>query len=317
MSPLPAHEARPLKTALLLGGALTALLIHSPALAQTWQDAVSNQWGDASNWQGGATPGSLPITFVTAPAATTRPVIDTETATASTLFLGSLASSELIIQNGGVLTTTSAIVGNSTNNAALPGIASETGAITVTGDTSKWRPNSITLGLFGKGVLNVLAGGEVISDQTVSLGATASSQGTLNVSGTDSRLEVTSQGLQIGARGKGVFTLSDGAKAYSKSGALGVNETARGEATIEGGSTLWQITGSSLNVGGRGSGELVVKDGAKIDVIGSTNTLLAGELRRQRRRGVHHRWGGGDGRFPKLYRRWRFRNGDPQRRRTG
>lgn len=268
MSILLAQNPRPLKAALLLGGALTALLIHAPAQAQTWQGG-DNQWSNPSNWSGGAVPGSLPFTFITGPVAT--PVIDAETAATNILFVGSLGTADLTIRNGGLLTSSSVVVGNSTNNAALPGIANETGTVTVTGDGSKWTADSITLGLYGHGVLNVVAGGEVVSDQTVALGATALSQGTLNVSGADSRFEVTSHGLLIGADGKGVFTLSDGAKAYSTSGALGVNATARGEATIEGLGTLWQITGSSLNVGGRGSGALVVKDGARIDVIGAAN----------------------------------------------
>ncbi len=268
MSILLTHNPKPLKAALLLGGALTALLIHSPAQAQTWQGG-NPQWNNPGNWSGGAVPGSQPFTFITAPAA--APVIDSETAVTNTLFVGSLGTADLTIRNGGILTSADAIVGNSTNNAALPGIADESGTVTVTGDGSKWTAGSITLGLNGNGVLNVVAGGEVLSNQTISVGAIALSQGTLNVSGPNSRLEVTSQGLQIGGNGKGVFTLSGGAKAYSRSGSLGVNETARGKATIEGLGTLWQITGSSLNVGARGSGELIVKDGARIDVIGSTN----------------------------------------------
>lgn len=249
------------------GIAALSLVTAAPALAQTatWQGTVDEDWTNGANWSGGQAPtGTSGNVFVTPSGATPQPVIDGGSGEAQVLYLGSVDGASLTIRNSGVLDAGNVVISNSTNNAAAPNIAQESGSVTVTGDQSKLDADFLTVGFYGTGTLTVAEGGQVISTGSQNFGTQAGSKGTLNISGEGSLLQGAS--LQFGGNGEGELNLSDKAKIVTSSGGFGINAGSKGTGVIDGAGTSWTMNNSSLTLGGSGEGELSVTGGALVSV---------------------------------------------------
>jgi subtilase-type serine protease len=245
----------------LTGAYALSLLSASPAMAQltTWNGSQSSQWQDALNW----TPNTLPTlsSFLYINSVTPNaPVIDNVSAQAGTVFLGAVGGPSLTVQNGGQLTSDSAIIGNS-NNGLVPGMELESGTATITGIGSKWTATSFSVGFIGTGTMTVSSGAQAISSQTAMLGGHLGADGTLNISGAGTNWQ--SGQITVGADGNGTLTISDQATAQSASLLVGANTGSTGTALLTGASTTLQTT-QDVSVGAGGIGTLEIRDGATV-----------------------------------------------------
>ena len=125
----------------------------------------------------------------------------------SSLKVGDSGVGELNISGGGsVVTDVFAIMGST---------AGSSGTVFVSGsDSSLISSFSLIIGEFGDGALNISAGGSVSAGEDGFIGIDSGSSGTVNVSGSGSRLASVGSlfvgGSQLGAGGIGFLRVSDG-----------------------------------------------------------------------------------------------------------
>jgi len=85
------------------------------------------------------------------------PVIASGSAQAGVIFLGAIGGPSLTVQNGSLLTSGSAIIGNSTNG-FTPGTSElQSGTATINGVGTQWTAEAFSVGFYGTGTLNVTA----------------------------------------------------------------------------------------------------------------------------------------------------------------
>ena len=128
--------------------------------------------------------------------------------------------------------------------------AGSTGTVNVSGAGSTWTsPSDITVGNYGYGVLNVLAGGQVTADG-VSVGyQDASPGGEVNIDGPGSKLTSTGA-FELGYQSTGTMNVTNGAVLDVRDGVDGqdfyVGYYADAEFNVSGGSTIYS---GDVNVG--------------------------------------------------------------------
>lgn len=166
-----------------LSGSGMLMLAASPANAQniTWTGTQSGDWQNAQNWSSASLPGSTGYLFINS-VTPNAAVVDNSNAQAGVIFLGAIGGPSLTVQNGGVLTSDTAIISNSTNG-LTPGTSElQSGTATINGVGSQWTANAFNVGFYGTGTMNVTGGGKAIAATTVSLGSHVGSFGTLKTS---------------------------------------------------------------------------------------------------------------------------------------
>ena len=189
------------------------------------------------------------------------------------MLVGFFGSGEVNIKLGGRLITT---------ERANLGASSQPGTVTISGIGSQWIADQLLVigGANTTGVLNVLAGGELIGDEIeiASPSGGTDGVGTIIVSGLQSRLECTN--CLIGGNALGTFRVSSGGQAF-------VSDLA----TIQSGSCL-QVSGSAdfqagqitnrgvieLQTGAIG-GEINNIDGGRIEIEALSVADVLGNLR--------------------------------------
>ncbi|UAN02131.1 autotransporter outer membrane beta-barrel domain-containing protein [Achromobacter mucicolens] len=246
--------------ALGLSGSGMLALGAAPAIAQsiTWNGTQSADWQDAQNWSSASLPGSTGYLFINS-VTPNAPVIDNSNAQAGVVFLGAIGGPSLTVQNGGQLTSDTAIISNSTNG-FTPGTSElQSGTATINGAGSQWTANAFNVGFYGTGTFNVTGGGKAIATTTFSLGSHVGSFGTLSITGAGSAVQ--SGQFTVSDNGASVVTISDRGTAQV-SGLLMAN-SAGSTSTVEiiGAGASLQASGS-ITVGSRGTGTLDIKGGA-------------------------------------------------------
>ncbi|MGH8045056.1 MAG: hypothetical protein ACREOX_10620, partial [Stenotrophomonas sp.] len=176
------------------------------------------------------------------------------------LNIGNAGSGELSITNG-------ATVSNGAGNLGVA--AGSTGKATV-GTNGVWNnTGALTVGSLGSGELTILSGGAV-NNAAGSIANGAGSTGTVTVSGAGSTW--TNRGLvRVGgaANSNGTLVINDGAAVTSTTGSLGAGTGATGNATISGTGSSWKTTSGTFNVGGTGTGHLLIEDGGLLQNTGA------------------------------------------------
>lgn len=243
-----------------LSGSGMLMLAASRANAQniTWTGTQSGDWQNAQNWSSASLPGSTGYLFINS-VTPNAAVVDNSNAQAGVIFLGAIGGPSLTVQNGGVLTSDTAIISNSTNG-LTPGTSElQSGTATINGVGSQWTANAFNVGFYGTGTMNVTGGGKAIAATTVSLGSHVGSFGTLNITGAGSAVQ--SGQLTVSDNGASVVTISDRGTAQV-SGLLVANSAgSTGTVEIIGTGASLQASGS-ITVGSRGTGTLDIKGGA-------------------------------------------------------
>lgn len=246
--------------ALGLSGSGMLTLGAAPAIAQniTWNGTQSADWQDAQNWSSASLPGSTGYLFINS-VTPNAPVIASGSAQAGVIFLGAIGGPSLTVQNGSLLTSGSAIIGNSTNG-FTPGTSElQSGTATINGVGTQWTAEAFSVGFYGTGTLNVTGGGKAIASTAVTLGSHTGSLGTLNISGLGSSLNAGQ--ITAGDNGTGVVTISD--KGTVQLTGLLVANSAGSTGTIEitgAGSSMQTVR--SMSIGSRSTGTLDIKGGA-------------------------------------------------------
>ncbi len=291
---------------MVLGTAACALaLFASPtsASAAEWTGATNTDWFVSGNWN----PASVPTSSTEIYIAIGSSVISSSGAESATLYLGypSENPATLAISGAGTLSSAYLSIGNGTNAAGELTVsgggtltswsgyigtdATSTGTVTVTGSGSTWTTTTteLVVGNEGIGTLMISDGGSVTSGSYLSVSATATGEGSVTVTGTDSSLTVLDW-MEVGDNAFGTITVSNGAEltvqdwfgvgntatATVSSGAhvstvqtaIGFGNTAPsaiGSASISGSGTTWNAT-EGFTVGETGQGTVVVSDGATV-----------------------------------------------------
>lgn len=191
-----------------LSGSGMLMFAASPANAQniTWTGTQSGDWQNAQNWSSASLPGSTGYLFINS-VTPNAAVVDNSNAQAGVIFLGAIGGPSLTVQNGGVLTSDTAIISNSTNG-LTPGTSElQSGTATINGVGSQWTANAFNVGFYGTGTMNVTGGGKAIAATTVSLGSHVGSFGALKITGAGSAVQ--SGQFTVSDNGASVVTISD------------------------------------------------------------------------------------------------------------
>ena len=255
--------------ALGLTGAYTlSLVAAAPASAQniTWNGTQSGDWQDTLNWSSASLPGTSGYLFINS-VTPNAPVIDNSIAQAGVVFLGAIGGPSLTLQNGGQLTSGTAIIGNSTNGFTAGVSELQSGTATVNGIGSQWNAEALNVGFYGTGTLNLTGGGKAIASTTVTLGSHAGSHGTLNIVGSGSAL--TSGQLTVSDSGVSLLAISDHGTAQASGLLVGNSAGSQGTVEITGAGASLTTTGG-MTIGSRGTGTVDIKSGASATSGGRT-----------------------------------------------
>jgi T5SS/PEP-CTERM-associated repeat protein len=180
----------------------------------------------------------------------------------SQYFIGFNGSGELVVSNGGTVTSDFlTFVGTN---------AGSSGVLTVEGQGSRYTNNGsmMVVGNGGPGQLNVLDGGAVaVTATTLQIGG--GSTGTALVSGAGSSISAgTFLGVGVSPGSQGTLTITDGGMATSGSGTyLAFNSGSSGTISVSNGGTL---TSPLLVVGSSGTGDLHVQSNGTVTISGPT-----------------------------------------------
>lgn len=198
------------------------------------------------------------------------------------LTVGDTGTGTLTINAGGIVTSTTGYIGNSSGS---------TGTVSVTGAGSTWNSGGLYVGYEGTGTLNVEDGAAYESNNGLSVGYSANAVGTVTVSGAGSLLDVGS-GAIVGLNGNGTLNVENGATfnaqslVISEDGGVGIVTVSGGSTAatgsvylgeyhgfgtmnVSGSGTTWTINGG-LEEGydGDGGGAVNVTDGAHVSTTG-------------------------------------------------
>ncbi len=195
---------------------------------------------------------------------------------------------DLMITNGGRVGFTTFIDDNRTNpRTSYIGFnqASE-GVVTVDGPNSIFNgSDQFAVGQGGTGTLNITNGGSVVHQfdpdadayqfedivmrdgqqvrylNGMAIGRTNNSNGTVNVSGSNSSL-TSNKNLTVGGRGTGTLNVEAGGYVRSNVSWVGYEDVSTGNATVTGPGSVWEP--NELAVGRDGSGTLDINSGGRV-----------------------------------------------------
>jgi len=287
-----------LNSLLLATTAFVALAPAQPVSAADWTGANSTDWFDNGNWNPfaptigttaninatgpapsiaglGAIADELNVGFTGAGALTitgggslltTNTYIARTTQGGTVLVTGALTSwtntVDLYVgyQNQGTLTIEAGGAVIVQGKSVIGSTSVSEGLVSVAGTNSNFTVDGLlTIGNFGKGTLNVDAGGSVNSaDATI--GLEVGSEGSAAITGGT----WTSTGqIIVGDAGAGALNITAAGVVNSASGAIGSGGTGTGGVLVSGAGSSWTTTGGLL-VGVQGSGELTIANGGTV-----------------------------------------------------
>ena len=244
-----------------------------------WTNAVGGLFNTTANWSS-TVPGSADTAEFNLPSATFTVIFQTNVTNTKFNVDNGFVSFAL---SGTNYTTTSAGVGD-----AIGSIAGQTGVLTITdgkitgdltvgtvagasgfltiGSDATWNANGqiVLIGDSGLGSMTINGGGQFVNTtNSVTLGNSATGDGTLVVDGTNSSF--ASANLTIGSSGFGHATVSGGATAKTQTVVVGSNSNSVGSLTVTGASSLLDTATNPLIVGGSGVGHFLIADGATVN----------------------------------------------------
>jgi len=202
----------------------------------------------------------------------------------NTLYVGWSHSGDLIIEDGGLVSSGTSYVNYDIRSSGSSAI--------VTGDQSKWDTNShaLYIGGHGIGTLDITDGGMVSSGEgTVGVGQNDGT-GIVNVTGSQSRWDTNAYTLYVGNDGFGTLVISGGAQVSNQNGIVARFPHGTGDVTVDGAASdgtpaTWTnadslyVGGHEISAGGTGNvfvnrgGEVAVGQWLKLWTQGSVNVL--------------------------------------------
>lgn len=261
-----------LRTAGWTGVYALSLLSGSPASAQNfhWSGASGTDWTSPQNWIANGVPTGTGYVYVNS-MTPNMPTISNGIVQAGIVLVGGIGGPRITLQDGGQLSSDTAVIGNSVNG-SVPGTTElESGSAKITGHASQWTAASFSIGLYGTGELTVESGAKGVTSGTTTLGGASGSKGTLKVSGVGSAWQ--SGQITVGSSGTGFLTVSDQAAVRSTSLLLGASAGSAATASVSGAATSLQTTGT-LTVGSGGTATLDIGNGGTVTSEGGTRVGL-------------------------------------------
>ena len=248
-------------------GVAAGLLAFSGAWASEWTGTASEDWFTSANWTAGVPSAATNQVRINTTSPNAALIDGDAAATGSSFEVGRSGTGTLGIANGGTLTTGSATLG---------GQAAGNGTVTVNGPGAIWQlSGAFTIGAFGVGELQLLAGGQfqVTSINNLLIGQQTSGSGSIMVSGDGSTL-ANDGAFWIGSSGSGQMTISDGGQvSFGSTTTLGQASAGEGEIMISGEGSL--LSGTRLHVGNSGNGQLRLLDGSLLHLTGPADSPAA------------------------------------------
>jgi T5SS/PEP-CTERM-associated repeat protein len=138
----------------------------------------------------------------------------------------------------------------------------------------------MNVGYHSNATLDILAGGQVISEDEANVAYDAGTSGIVNVDGVGSEWQVGSD-LIVGLNGIGTLNITNGGRASSPRGVVGSESGSVGEVTVDGTGSKWTTTNASgLSIGYLGTGTLTIQNSGTVEAGGnlSINNLSAVNL---------------------------------------
>ncbi len=273
------------------------------AATRTWNGKTDTDWFTSGNWDPIGSPATGDVLNVWSAPSGNLPVasglgaavhtgggtgrISVKNPTISATFLEGLyvgwdGQGELLIEDGGTVTASTFLAGNSSGHVGG-------GLVTVREENSMLDCfTNIHIGNDGAGAaqagsLLVERGGQV-SSGTGYIGYGLSSTGNVaTVTGSGSIWDTNGAHLNVGYRGSGSLNITAGGTVSSQTGYIGYWASSTGNvATVTGSGSTWDTNGGTLRVGSSGSGTLTIEDGGRVSsglasvgcVAGSTGNTV-------------------------------------------
>ncbi|MCD7875694.1 MAG: autotransporter outer membrane beta-barrel domain-containing protein [Cloacibacillus porcorum] len=198
---------------------------------------------------------------------------------AESISFGNTGNGNMEISHGGYAEFDRVNIGNYAHNG--------NGKLTVRGDNAKLNvANTLNVGAFvdysestgwipGEGYLDILDGGQVDSDSCY-IGYITTVPNKVQINGQGSELSV-GRSFWVGYEGKGELEISNGGKIIFRhvvnlDAGIGLKAGSSGTVTVRNDGSLWDNKGN-LIVGNQGTGTLIIKDNAIVDV--QENVIVA------------------------------------------
>ena len=190
---------------------------------------------------------------------------------ASALFVGNSGAGSLTIDNGGAVTSGSAVT--------LGKNGSGDGTILVAGAGSTLNTGDFFVGSAGTGALTV-SDGATASGFSGSVGADLGASGTVSVTGDGSAWNLSGGTLFVGDSGAGTLTIDDGGT-VTTTNLVNIGRNASGDGTVIVAGVGSSLSSADLVVGGAGTGLLRIESGAavtshdgQLGAVGGSGTVL-------------------------------------------
>lgn len=196
--------------------------------------------------------------------------VDSQWAVGNYLLIGNQGTGTLNITDGGQVTTVDGTIGN---------VSGSIGTVEVSGTESLWAVSqNLRVGQEGTGTLAIKNGAQVTTSNEAVIGFSSGSEGTVEVSGTDSHWE-SSDYLTIGYMGTGKLSITDGGQVTTGISAnIGDSSDGVGTVDVNGKGSQW-VVGDYLFIGSAAKGTLNITDGGQVKTgtQGSIGDFSGGE----------------------------------------
>ncbi|XJN85613.1 autotransporter domain-containing protein [Mesorhizobium terrae] len=170
------------------------------------------------------------------------------------LYVGELGVGTLTVEGGARLQNEAAVLGY---------FAGGVGFATVSGAGSMWfNEDNLTIGQNGEGHLTVADSGQVLTNNSSTIGRQLGSLGQVTVTGAGSSW-LTDNELLVGSQGTGRLSLENGGVAVSLTAVVGAQSTSTGFVRVDGSGSAWAVT-EGIGLGFAGAGELEITNGGKV-----------------------------------------------------
>jgi autotransporter family porin len=185
------------------------------------------------------------------------------------LTIGDAGRGTLQVFSHAELETSSGIIGDDTGSV---------GIVEIDGVGSTWDvTGSMTVGSNGQAWMDISGGGRVTNTTTARLATGTGGESHVEVRGLQSLWDIGSI-LTVGEFGFATLKVLDGGRVTTGSNViLGDNINSRGEVTVDGENSVWEINGT-LDVSQPGEAKLTISNAGHVTATGVLRVAAAGEL---------------------------------------
>ena len=189
------------------------------------------------------------------------------------LTLGYSGQGDLTIRNGGAVSSSHVILGQSSTLNAI-------GTALIDGEGSSWENSSFYI---NNGTLRILNGGDMttrLSGDRIRIGADEDGQAAVHIEGAGSTWDNAGTQFIVGMHGRGELSVLDGGAVSSPQSVIGYQPTAEGMVLVDGPGSRWDILDkgprANLFIGENGTGSLTISNQGAVHVTHATAVYADG-----------------------------------------